>query len=85
VGREHERDRPRGDAARASPSFREEDGVCARSTTVHADPQRIHDGIAYIRDEVMSALTSMPECMGLSMLCDARLRAVHRHHQLGSR
>ena len=42
----------------------------ARSTTVHADPQRIDDGIAYIRDEVMPTVTTMPGCMGLSMLCD---------------
>ncbi len=42
----------------------------ARSTTVHADPQRIDEGIAYIRDEVMPAVQSMPGCMGLSMLCD---------------
>ncbi|MFD2093995.1 antibiotic biosynthesis monooxygenase [Blastococcus deserti] len=42
----------------------------ARSTTVHADPQRIDDGIAYVRDEVMPAVQSMPGCMGLSMLCD---------------
>jgi hypothetical protein len=42
----------------------------ARSTTVHADPQRIDDGIAHIRDQVMPAVQSMPGCMGLSMLCD---------------
>ena len=42
----------------------------ARSTTVQADPQRIDQGIAYIRDEVMPAVQSMPGCMGLSMLCD---------------
>src|SRR3712207_3888824 len=42
----------------------------ARSTTVQADPQRIDGGIAYIRDEVMPAVQSMPGCMGLSMLCD---------------
>ena len=42
----------------------------ARSTTVHADPQRIDAGIAHIRDEVMPAVQSMPGCMGLSMLCD---------------
>ena len=42
----------------------------ARSTTVHADPQRIDEGIAHIRDEIMPAVQSMPGCMGLSMLCD---------------
>jgi hypothetical protein len=42
----------------------------ARSTTVHADPKRIDDGITYIRDEVMPTVQSMPGCMGLSMLCD---------------
>ena len=39
----------------------------ARSTTVHADPQRIDDGIANVRDEVMPAVQSMPGCMGVSM------------------
>ncbi len=42
----------------------------ARTTTVHADPQRIDDGIANVRDEIMPAVQSMPGCMGLSMLCD---------------
>ena len=42
----------------------------ARTTTVHADPQRVDEGIRYIRDEVMPAVQSMPGCMGLSMLCD---------------
>ena len=42
----------------------------ARSTTVQADPQRMDEGIAYIRDEVMPAVQSMPGCMGVSMLCD---------------
>ncbi len=42
----------------------------ARSTTIQADPQRMDEGIAYIRDEVMPAVQSMPGCMGLSMLCD---------------
>jgi heme-degrading monooxygenase HmoA len=42
----------------------------ARTTTVHADPQRIDEGIRYVRDEVMPAAQGMPGCMGLSMLCD---------------
>jgi quinol monooxygenase YgiN len=42
----------------------------ARTTTIHADPQRIDDGIANVRDEVMPAVQSMPGCMGLSMLVD---------------
>ena len=42
----------------------------ARSTTVHADPQRIDDGIALVRDEVMPTMQDMPGCVGLSMMCD---------------
>ena len=42
----------------------------ARTTTVHADPQRIDEGIRYISDEVMPTVQGMPGCMGLSMLCD---------------
>ena len=42
----------------------------ARSTTVHADPQRIDDGIRYVRDEVMPAVQALDDCLGLSMLCD---------------
>jgi heme-degrading monooxygenase HmoA len=42
----------------------------ARTTTVQADAQRMDEGIAYIRDEVMPAVQTMPGCMGLSMLCD---------------
>src|SRR4051794_38437569 len=69
VGRRGEQHAPCGDAAGASSTIREEGGMYARSTTVHADPQRIDDGIAYIRDEVMPAVTTMPGCLGLSMLC----------------
>ena len=42
----------------------------ARTTNVEADPQRIDEGIRHVRDEVMTAVQSMPGCMGLSMLCD---------------
>jgi quinol monooxygenase YgiN len=42
----------------------------ARTTTVHADPMRIDDGIADVRDNVMPAVLDMDGCIGLSMLCD---------------
>ena len=42
----------------------------ARSTTVHADPQRIDDGIRYVRDEVMPTVEALDDCLGLSMLAD---------------
>ena len=42
----------------------------ARSTTLTADPQRMDDGIAMVRDEIMPAVQSMPGCLGLSMLVD---------------
>jgi quinol monooxygenase YgiN len=42
----------------------------ARSTTLTADPQRLDDGIANVRDEIMPAVQGMPGCMGLSMLVD---------------
>jgi heme-degrading monooxygenase HmoA len=42
----------------------------ARSTTVHADPRAVDDGIAYVRDEVMPAVQKMAGSVGLSMLCD---------------
>ena len=42
----------------------------ARSTTIHANPMNVDDGIDYVRDEVMSAVQKMEGCIGLSMLCD---------------
>jgi quinol monooxygenase YgiN len=42
----------------------------ARSTTFHADPGSVDDGIAYVRDEVMPTLAAMDGCIGLSMMCD---------------
>lgn len=44
--------------------------VYARSTTVQGKPERIDQGIAMVRDEVLPAVTSMPGCRGLSMLVD---------------
>ncbi|MCV2488293.1 antibiotic biosynthesis monooxygenase [Geodermatophilus sp. YIM 151500] len=42
----------------------------ARSVIVHADPQRIDDGLAYLRDEAMPVVQDTPGCVGMSMLCD---------------
>ena len=42
----------------------------ARSTSVQGDPARIDDGIRYVREEVMPAVTGMEGCIGLSMLVD---------------
>ena len=42
----------------------------ARSTTVHGDPMKLDDGIAYVRDTVMPAIKQMAGSIGLSMLCD---------------
>lgn len=42
----------------------------ARSTTFQADPSRVDEGIAFVRDEVMPSLTAMDGCAGLSMLVD---------------
>jgi quinol monooxygenase YgiN len=68
--RHGEQHRLRGDAARAPPAIRKEGGMYARSTTLTADPMRMDDGIAIVRDEIMPALQGMPGCSGLSMLCD---------------
>jgi heme-degrading monooxygenase HmoA len=42
----------------------------ARTTTITADPMRMDDGIADVRDNVMPAVAEMPGYTGLSMLCD---------------
>jgi quinol monooxygenase YgiN len=42
----------------------------ARSTTIRGNPQRVGDGIAYMRNEVLPAMRSMDGFVGLSMLVD---------------
>jgi quinol monooxygenase YgiN len=42
----------------------------ARSTTVRGNPQAMDDGISYVREEVMPAVSRMDGCVGLSMLAD---------------
>lgn len=42
----------------------------ARSITFMADPGRLDEGIAYVRDEVMPMITAMDGCVGLSMLVE---------------
>ena len=42
----------------------------ARTTTIKADPKRMDDGIADVRDNVMPAVSDMDGSVGLSMLCD---------------
>ena len=40
----------------------------ARSTSIQGDPARIEEGISFVREEVMPAVTGMDGCIGLSML-----------------
>jgi heme-degrading monooxygenase HmoA len=42
----------------------------ARSTTIQGDPQYLDDGMMYVHDEVMPAVTQMDGCVGISMLAD---------------
>jgi len=42
----------------------------ARSTIIMGEPERLDDGIAYVRDDVMPTITAMDGCVGLSMLVD---------------
>jgi hypothetical protein len=61
-----------GDAAGASPPSEGRWAVDARarSTTIMAQPDRIDDGIALVNDELMSTMTDIDGCMGLSLLVD---------------
>lgn len=42
----------------------------ARTTTLRGNPQRVDDGIAMVRDQVMPAVSDIDGCVGLSMLAD---------------
>lgn len=42
----------------------------ARTTTMQGNPERIDEGIAMVRDEVMPMLKGMDGCVGVSMLID---------------
>lgn len=41
-----------------------------RATTIHADPARLEEGIAFVRDSVVPAVNSLPGSLGLSMFAD---------------
>ena len=55
----------------------------ARSITIMGDPERLDEGIAYVRDEVMPTITALDGCVGLSMLVDRGTGAVHRDELVG--
>lgn len=42
----------------------------ARTTTIQADPARLDEGIAHVRDQVLPSVTAMDGCVGMSMLVD---------------
>ncbi|HEV7146920.1 MAG TPA: antibiotic biosynthesis monooxygenase [Pedococcus sp.] len=42
----------------------------ARTTTIQADPTKIDDGIAHVRDNVIPVVTAMDGCVGMSLLVD---------------
>lgn len=48
----------------------EEFVVFARTTTIHADPTKIDEGIAHVRDQVIPGVTAIDGCAGMSLLVD---------------
>ena len=44
--------------------------VYARSTMLNADPSRVDDGIAFVRDEIWPAIRDMDGCLGISLIVD---------------
>jgi hypothetical protein len=44
----------------------------ARSTSVHGDPRRLEEAIAFVGQKEFPAITGIPGCVGLSMLADRK-------------
>ena len=42
----------------------------ARTSIIDADPARVDEGVALVRDEIMPAVTGMEGCVGMSLLVD---------------
>jgi hypothetical protein len=59
-----------GGAAGAPPRCKGVGGVHARSTTIQAQTSSIDDGIAYLRDELMTELENIDGYVGISLLVD---------------
>jgi heme-degrading monooxygenase HmoA len=57
-------------APSGAPPPAEELVVYARTTTIQADPAKMDAGIAPIREQTLPAVTSMPGCVGMSLLVD---------------
>jgi Antibiotic biosynthesis monooxygenase len=44
--------------------------VFVRTTEIQADPAKIDDGIAMVRDDILPTVTEMDGCVGMSLLVD---------------